>query len=100
MKKKTSSIIALTAVLITALSVWYTQRPVATKQSTWDDVLAEAAVGGYQIISTEELADRYRKDASGLLLVDTRQIGRIEVAKVESKGRGFRRVRVRLPDSA
>lgn len=73
MKKRTSSLLALTAVLITALSVWYNQRPVATKQSTWDDVLAEAAAGGYRIISTEELADRCRKDASGLLLVDTRQ---------------------------
>jgi misacylated tRNA(Ala) deacylase len=32
----------------------------------------------------------------GTHVASTRQIGRIEVTKVESKGRGFRRVRVRL----
>jgi misacylated tRNA(Ala) deacylase len=31
-------------------------------------------------------------------VASTRQIGRIEVVKVENKGRGFRRVRIRLPD--
>ena len=34
----------------------------------------------------------------GTHVASTRQIGRIEVVKVESKGRGFRRVRIRLPD--
>ncbi len=34
----------------------------------------------------------------GTHIASTRQIGRIEVVKVESKGRGFRRVRIRLPD--
>lgn len=33
----------------------------------------------------------------GTHVASTRQIGRIEVAKVENKGRGFRRVRIRLP---
>jgi misacylated tRNA(Ala) deacylase len=33
----------------------------------------------------------------GTHVASTRQIGRIEVTKVENKGRGFRRVRVRLP---
>jgi len=33
----------------------------------------------------------------GTHVASTRQIGRIEVVKVESKGRGFRRVRIRLP---
>lgn len=32
----------------------------------------------------------------GTHVASTRQIGRIEVAKVENKGRGFRRVRIRL----
>ncbi len=32
----------------------------------------------------------------GTHVASTRQVGRIEVAKVESKGRGFRRVRVRI----
>jgi len=34
----------------------------------------------------------------GTHVASTRQIGRIEVVKVENKGRGFRRVRIRLPD--
>jgi misacylated tRNA(Ala) deacylase len=34
----------------------------------------------------------------GTHVASTRQIGRIEVKKVENKGRGFRRVRIRLPE--
>ncbi len=34
----------------------------------------------------------------GTHVASTRQIGRIEIAKIENKGRGFRRVRLRLPD--
>jgi misacylated tRNA(Ala) deacylase len=34
----------------------------------------------------------------GTHVASTRQIGRVEVAKVESKGKGFRRVRVRIVD--
>jgi misacylated tRNA(Ala) deacylase len=34
----------------------------------------------------------------GTHVASTRQIGRIEVTKVENKGRGFRRVRIRLPE--
>ena len=73
MNKRTSSLLALAAVLITMASVWYGQRPIATKQATWDDVIIEAKAGGYHIITTKELSDRYRKDASDLMLVDTRQ---------------------------
>lgn len=64
---------AAAAVLITALSAWHAQRPIVTKKASWDDVVAEAKAGGYQIITTEALADRYRRDPSGMLLVDTRQ---------------------------
>ena len=35
---------------------------------------------------------------SGTHVASTRQIGRIEVAKVENKGKGFRRVRIRVVD--
>jgi predicted sulfurtransferase len=35
--------------------------------------LAEARNGNYKIITTEELSERYQKDAKSLLLVDTRQ---------------------------
>ena len=34
----------------------------------------------------------------GTHVASTRQVGRLEVAKVESKGRGFRRVRLRVTD--
>ena len=35
----------------------------------------------------------------GTHVASTAQIGRIEVVKVESKGKGFRRLRVRLVDA-
>jgi misacylated tRNA(Ala) deacylase len=35
---------------------------------------------------------------AGTHVASTRQIGRVEVAKVENKGKGFRRVRIRLAD--
>ncbi len=73
MQKKISFFLALMAVIATAVAVWYVQRPVKPRQATWDDVLAEARSGGYRIISTEELAGRYSKNASDLLLIDTRQ---------------------------
>jgi len=63
----------MVAVIVTILAVWYVQRPIAPKQATWDDVMTEAKAGGYHIITTEELADRYRKSPSSLMVVDTRQ---------------------------
>lgn len=73
MKRKHSVFIALVSVLLTVFVIWYTQRAVSPKQAGWDDVLAEAARGGYQVISTEDLAKRYFDEPSDLLLVDTRQ---------------------------
>lgn len=35
--------------------------------------MAEAKAGGYRIITTEELAEKFRQDPSGLLMVDSRQ---------------------------
>lgn len=72
-QKRASFGLALAAVLMAVVSVWYTERPVAPQQTTWDEVTAEAKAGGYALISTEELADRYGKASSDLLLVDTRQ---------------------------
>jgi hypothetical protein len=72
MQKKTA-LLACVAVLLTIGALWFTNRAVTPRQATWDDVLAEAKAGGYKIITTEELSARYRKDAGGLLLVDTRQ---------------------------
>jgi predicted sulfurtransferase len=65
--------LAATAVIITAISAWYIQRPIVTKKADWDDVMAEAKAGGYQIIATEALAEKYLKDRTGVLLVDTRE---------------------------
>lgn len=73
MQNKTAAFIALGAVLLTVGALWHGNRVVPPKQATWDDVLAEAKAGGYKIITTDELSERYRKDAKSLLLVDTRQ---------------------------
>jgi hypothetical protein len=73
MQNKKVTLIALVAVLVTVGALWFTNRAVTPKEATWDDVLAEAKAGNYRIITTEELAERYRKDAKSLLLVDTRQ---------------------------
>ncbi len=73
MKSRISVFLALGAVLMAVASVWYGHRPTTPTQATWDEVLIEANAGGYRIISTDELAERYRKDSSAQLLVDTRQ---------------------------
>jgi hypothetical protein len=73
MQNKKTTFIAIAAVLLTAGALWFTSRAVTPKQATWDDVLAEGKAGGYKIITTQELSERYQKDANSLLLVDTRQ---------------------------
>jgi hypothetical protein len=73
MQNKKATLTAFVAVLLTIGALWFTNRAVTPKQATWDDVLAEATDGGYKIITTEELSERYLKDAESLLLVDTRQ---------------------------
>lgn len=83
MHKRTSSLLALAAVLLTVVFVWYTQRPGASKPAEWEDVLAEGETGGYHLISTEELARRYREDPSSLLLVDTRQAWEYRTGHIE-----------------
>jgi 3-mercaptopyruvate sulfurtransferase SseA len=73
MQNKKTTFIAFVAVLLTVGALWLTNRAVTPKQATWEDVLAEARIGGYKIITTDELSERYQKDADSLLLVDTRQ---------------------------
>jgi len=73
MNKKLIGFSALAAVMLTALTVWYIERPVISKQVGWDDVVAEAERGGYKIISTEDLAKRFIENPSEILLIDTRQ---------------------------
>lgn len=69
--KKT--LFALVAVAITAGCLWQSNRVVISKQATWDDVIAEASAGGYRLITTDELAGRYVKEPSRLMLIDSRQ---------------------------
>ncbi len=73
MKNKRITILALLAVAVTVGALWLTNGAVTPKESTWDDVLAEAKKGGYRLLSTEELWKRYSKNRDSLLLVDTRQ---------------------------
>lgn len=73
MQNRKTTFIAFVAILLTIGSLWFTNRATAPRQATWDDVLAEGKAGGYRIITTEVLFERYQKDAASLLLVDTRQ---------------------------
>ena len=73
MKGTKKTLLALVALAITIGYLWQTNRIIIPKQATWDDVQAEASAGDYRIITTDQLADRYGKDPSSLLLVDTRQ---------------------------
>jgi hypothetical protein len=73
MENRKRTFIAVAAVMLTVGSLWLTNRAVTPKQATWDDVLGESIDGGYKIITTDELIERYQKEASTLLLVDTRQ---------------------------
>ena len=54
-------------------TLWFTNRAVTPKVATWNDVLKEGKQGGYRIIKTEDLWERYQKDPANILLVDTRQ---------------------------
>jgi 3-mercaptopyruvate sulfurtransferase SseA len=67
------ALLAFLAITITVGVVWYGNRTVVPKKAAWEDVVAEAKKGGYQLISTEELWARYNKERQSLLLVDTRQ---------------------------
>lgn len=73
MRNAKTTVIAFLAVILTIGTLWFTNRAVTPKQATWDDVLMEGKIGGYQIITTDELAKRYQKDAESVFLVDTRQ---------------------------
>lgn len=73
MENRKTIILAIVAVVLVIGSLWFTNRVVTPKEATWEDVLAEAKAGGYRIIKTQDLWDRYQKDTTGILLVDTRQ---------------------------
>jgi len=66
-------VLTVLAVVITASILWFHHRTPAPKTASWQDVLTEAGQGGYALISTEELWQRYQKKSPPMLLVDTRQ---------------------------
>jgi hypothetical protein len=73
MKNAGKALLALTAIAITLGALWYTNRTVVPQKTTWNDVLQEARRGGYSIIATDELGQRYRANSENLLLVHTHQ---------------------------
>jgi hypothetical protein len=73
MKRKSRTILALTAAIITTVMLWHTNQTAILKDATWDDVVAEAQSGGYRLISADELKERYQSKPDTMLLVDTRQ---------------------------
>ena len=68
-----TNLLALLAVIVTVGALWLTHRSIIPKEAAWKDVVAEAETGGYKLISTDELWERYRKHPVGFLVVDTRQ---------------------------
>lgn len=73
MIKARKTYLALMAVAITVIGLWFTNRSVAPIEATYEEVLYQAKQGGYRIINTEELWKRYSKNPDSLLLVDARQ---------------------------
>ncbi len=73
MNRTRTSLLALAAIAITIGLLWFTNRSVAPKKATLEDVIAEAQSGGYQLINTDALEKVYRENHKDLLLVDTRQ---------------------------
>ena len=68
-----TAILAFVAIVITAAFLWLSNRSVPPNEVTWENILAEASEGGYQIIDTQALWQHYSKNRDNLILVDTRQ---------------------------
>ena len=73
MKIITKNITALTVVCLTIGALWFTNRAVTPKTASWEDVVSESRAGGYQLITTKELHEKYTGDSEPHLIVDTRQ---------------------------
>jgi len=73
MRNKKSILLAVAAIALVIGILWFTNRAVTPKAATWEDVLQEAQHGGYRIIKTDEIWNRYQKNPQDLMLVDTRQ---------------------------
>lgn len=73
MKDTKRMLLALIVIAATVGVLWITNRSVTPKEATWEDVVAEAEMGGYKLISADALWEHYRKNPDSLLVVDTRQ---------------------------
>ena len=73
MKNAGKTLLALVAIAATLGALWYSNRVVIPQKATWKNVLNEARQGGYQIIETDELWQRYQADPENMIMVDTRQ---------------------------
>ena len=73
MENRRTTILAIAAVILTLGALWYIHRPVIAPETTLAEVEAEAARGGYRLMTTEGLAELYRQQRDKVLLVDTRQ---------------------------
>lgn len=73
MKDIKTTILALIAIAATVGALWFANRPVTPKEATLEDVRAEAEMGGYKLISTNELWEHYSRTPGSMLVVDTRQ---------------------------
>jgi hypothetical protein len=67
------ALLAFTAIAITVVTLWFTNRSITPKEATWADIRNEAKQGGYHIIDTKDLWKRYSNNPESLLLVDARQ---------------------------
>ena len=73
MENRRTTFLALAAVILTLGALWYIHRPEIPREATLADVQAEAVRGGYRLMTTEALAELYRRHPAKVLLVDTRQ---------------------------
>ena len=67
------NIMALTVVCLTIGVLWFTNRAVTPEVASWEDVVSESESGGYELITTKELYEKYTGDPEPPLIVDTRQ---------------------------
>ena len=67
------TLLALIAIAVTVGALWFTNRSVTPKEASWEDVVTEAEMGNYKLISTDELWKRYSKNPDSLLVADSRQ---------------------------
>ena len=73
MNRLKTTMMALVALAITVGLLWFANRSATPKKATFEDMVAEAANGGYRLINTESLKKLYDEDPQGFLLVDARQ---------------------------